>query len=559
MKRFRKYLVISAVMITALISLNFKDSYFEISKNLDIFASLYRELNVYYVDDTQPGELMKTGIDAMLKSLDPYTNYIPESQIEDYKFMTTGQYGGIGALIIKKDDYIILTEVYEDFPAHKSGLLPGDKLIEIDGHSVVGKKTEDISDFLKGEPKSIVKIVVERGEGNEKQKIVKDLEREEIKIKDVPYYGMLDKHTGYIVLSSFTHTASDEFLKAYRELKKNQDFNQLVFDLRGNGGGLLKESVNIVNMFVEKGTKIVDTKGRIKEWNHSYHALNSPVDLDIPIVVLINGSSASASEIVAGALQDLDRAVIIGQSSYGKGLVQQTKPLSYNAQLKVTVAKYYIPSGRCIQKLDYSHRNEDGSVSNVPDSLIGTFKSLKNGRLLHDGKGINPDIPVTARDLSAVSQVLVIKLLVFDYATKYHKAHASIAAPEEFKLSDQEYQEFIDYLSDKDYEYETETESLLEELKETAKEERYFEQAEEEFEILKAKMVVDKKDDLTKFQEEIRELLEYEIIARYYFDRGRIEASLKNDPVVIEALNVLNSKEKYDSILAGQYEPVEKN
>ena len=557
MKKTKKIILITLIGLGSLLSLNFTDSYFEISKNLDIFASLYRELNVYYVDETKPGELMKTGIDAMLKSLDPYTNYIPESQIEDYRFMTTGQYGGIGALISKRGEYIVISEIYEDFPAHKAGLMPGDRLIEIDGNSVVSKSTSEISSFLKGQPKVEVKLLIERGEGESKKTMEKNFERQEIKIKDVPYYGMLDQHTGYITLNSFTQTASKEFTEAFKALQENPDFKQLVFDLRGNGGGLLREAVSIVNVFVDRGTKVVDTRGRIKDWNKIYKALNSPLDKDIPVTVLINESSASASEIVAGALQDLDRAVIVGNNSFGKGLVQQPRSLSYNAKLKVTVAKYYIPSGRCIQKIDYSNRNEDGNAQSVPDSLITSFKSLKNERTLFDGNGIKPDITVDPRSIGRITETLIIKSHIFDYATKYRATHNSIAAAEDFVVTDEEYNDFVAFLEGKDYDYETETEKILKKLKTVAEDESYFDQAKGEYETLKSKMEADKKDDLIKFKAEIKELMGYEIVSRYYYDKGRIQASLKKDPVVLKAIEMFNKEGVYDNILTGKFEPTD--
>jgi carboxyl-terminal processing protease len=550
-KRLRNLTILVLLSSTVVLSLRFSDSYFQISKNLDIFGSLYRELNVFYVDETKPGELMKTAIDAMLSSLDPYTNYIPESMIEDYRFMTTGQYGGIGALIKKSGKYIVISDIYDGFPAQKAGLLAGDRIIEIDGKEVIDKSTQEISDFLKGQPKSTVNLTLERGDGETKEVLKKAIERAEIKIEDVPYYGMLNENTGYITLSSFSPTAGKEFTDAFKTLQKNENFKQLIFDLRGNGGGLLNQAVNIANAFVERGTKIVDTKGKLTDWNKTYHTLNQPLDLDMPVAVLINGSSASASEIVAGSLQDLDRAVVVGKTSFGKGLVQNTRPLSYNAQLKVTVAKYYIPSGRCIQKIDYSHRTEDGRAESVPDSLIGSFKSLKHGRELFDGKGIKPDVMVPSRELPVIAQTLVVKGLIFDYATIYHRNHSTIASAKEFRLSEEEYADFVAFLSDKDYAYETETEAALEALKETATEESYFEQAEEEYKALFNKLRPDNKDDLHKFSDEIKELLENEIVSRYYYGKGRIEASLKKDPVIARAIEVLNDQEKYKGILNG--------
>lgn len=530
----------------AILSYSFVDSYFEVSKNLDIFATLFRELNIYYVDETNPGDLMKKGIDDMLESLDPYTNYIPESEIEDYRYMTTGQYGGIGALIRQDGDYVVISEPYEGFPAQKSDLRAGDKILRINDTDAKGKKTEDISKFLKGQPSSVIKIVIER-EG-EKKPIEKIINREEIKIKSVSYSGMLSPNIGYIKLTGFTENAANEVKEALVELKKNPELKSLVFDLRGNPGGLLKEAVDIVNLFEGKGTDIVSTRGKVKDWDKVHKGLNSPVDTETPITILIDRGSASASEIVSGALQDLDRGVVIGQRSYGKGLVQQTRPLSYNAQLKVTVAKYYTPSGRCIQALDYSHRNDDGSVSKVPDSLISAFKT-RNGRIVYDGGGIAPDINTETQKYSSILTSLVTKNLVFNYATKYRTSHASIIAAKDFKLTDAEYDDFIVFLNGKDYDYTTKTEKTLDELKENAKDDKAIDAIKAAIDALKIKVMHNKKEDLIKYKPEIKQFLEEEIASRYYFQNGRMEASLKDDIDLKEALSVLNDPERYKKIL----------
>ncbi len=546
LKRSRTWLAAGAIAISSVISYSFVDNYFEVSKNLDIFGTLFRELNIYYVDETNPGDLMKKGIDEMLESLDPYTNYIPESEIEDYRYMTTGQYGGIGALIRQKGDYVAIAEPYEGFPAQKADLRAGDMILEINGVSAKGKKTDDISKILKGQPNTTVKLLIER-EG-EKKPLEKMLTREEIKVKSVPYYGMLNENTGYIKLTGFTENAAGEVKEALTELKKNPNFKSLVFDLRGNPGGLLKESVDIVNLFVDKGQDIVSTRGKVKDWDKFYKAMNSPVDNEMPIAVLVNRGSASAAEIVSGSLQDLDRAVIIGQRTYGKGLVQQTRPLSYNAQLKVTVAKYYIPSGRCIQTLDYSHRGEDGSVEKVPDSLITAFKT-KNGRIVYDGGGVAPDVALEPFKYSNLASSLSTKPLIFDYATKYRMGHTSVSKAKEFKLSDAEYDEFVTYLGGKDYDYTTKSEKDLEGLVASAEKEKYYDGAKAEFEALKNKIMHNKKEDLVKFKPEIKNLLEQEISSRYYYQTGRLECSLSTDAELKEAITVLNDPARYKSIL----------
>jgi carboxyl-terminal processing protease len=548
LKRLRYILVILGISGYAIVSYSFVDNYFEVSKNLDIFATLFRELNIYYVDEIKPGDLMKKGIDSMLETLDPYTDYIPESEIEDYRYMTTGQYGGVGAIILQHGDNIVVSEPYEGFPAQKADLRAGDILLEINGIATKGKKTDDISKILKGQAGTTVKLLIER-EG-EKKPIEKIIPREEIKVKSVSYSGMLNESVGYIKLSGFTENAAKEVKDALLELKKDKNLKSLVFDLRGNPGGLLKEAVDIVNIFVEKGQEVVSTKGKVKEWDRSHKALNPAVDLQIPIVVLINRNSASASEIVSGSLQDLDRAVIIGQRSYGKGLVQQTRPLSYNCQLKVTVAKYYIPSGRCIQALDYSHRDDDGKVHKVPDSLITAFKT-KNGRTVYDGLGISPDIHIKPEKISPISLSLLNKNFIFDFATKYKSTHETLPADGlRFKLTDEQYDDFVRFLADKDYDYSTRSEKTLDDLKAIAEKEKSFDGAKSEYESLKAKIKHNKKEDLTKFKPEIKNLLEEEIASRYYFQKGRIMATLKNDLDVTQALDVLNSEIKYKDILS---------
>ncbi len=545
-KRIRLYVAVILVGISAFSVYSFSDDYFEISRNLDIFATLFRELNIYYVDETNPGDLMKKGIDDMLASLDPYTNYIPESEIEDYRFMTTGQYGGIGSLIGQRNNEVIITDPYEGFPAQKADLRAGDVIVELDGKPIKGKKNEEVSKLLKGQPKTTVKITIRReGEPN---LIDKNVVREEIKINSVSYSGIIDNDLGYIRLTGFTENAGQEVKNALQALEAKTKLRGLIFDLRGNPGGLLNEAVNIVNIFVNKGVEVVSTKGKAKEWDKTYHALNNPVDTEIPVAVLVNSSSASASEIVSGSLQDLDRGIIIGQRTFGKGLVQTTRPLSYGAQLKVTTAKYYIPSGRCIQALDYAHRNDDGSVGKIPDSLITQFKT-KAGRTVYDGGGVMPDFVTDIRQLSPISQSLLLKYLLFDYATMYRNTHPSIAPAKEFHLSDAEYAEFVKWISAKDYDYETKSEKILDEFKTTAEKEKYFSAAAAEFEVLKKKISHDKNADLQKFKDEITELLENEIVSRYYYQSGQIEASFKNDLEIKKAAEALKNKDVYSSIM----------
>lgn len=547
-QKFKKYILIVSITLASVFSVGFVDSYFEVSKNLDIFATLFRELNIYYVDDTDPGELMKTGIDAMLESLDPYTNYIPESNIEDYKLMTTGQYGGIGALIQQHGEHVVISEPYEGFGAYKAGLWAGDRLLKIDGKDVTDKSTSEIRDLLLGQPGTTLNITVERP-GTE-EPIEKKVVREEVKIDDVPYYKMYSNDIAYIKLNGFTESAGAEVKAAFAKLKE-QNAKSLILDLRGNGGGLMKEAIDIVNYFVPKGSEVVSTKGKISDWDKVYKATAMPIDIEIPIVVLIDEMSASASEIVSGALQDHDRAVIIGNRSFGKGLVQQVRPLSYNSKLKVTVAKYYTPSGRCIQKLDYSHKDMDGKVNAIPDSLIREFKTLKTYRPVFDGMGIEPDIKVEKKEISDIATSLYLKNHLFDYATEFKLKNNAIPEVAAFTISDEEYEKFVKFLEGKDYDYTTDSEALLEKLEEAAKADKYFKSLESEYYALLNKLKHNKEEDLFTFKEEIKYILETEIATRYYYQKGKMEASLKTDPVMEKAIEVLSDKQKYDAIFAG--------
>ena len=548
--RLRLFVATALVASVSFISLSFKDDYFEISKNLDIFATLFREVNLYYVDEVQPGQLMKTGIDAMLESLDPYTNYIPEDDIEDARFMTTGQYGGIGALIRTKEDHIVIAEPYEDSPAAKADLRAGDVIIEIEGRSTKGKTTSDIVKVLKGQPNTPVKLLIKR-DGEEKN-IEKTIMREEIKVDNVPYYGMVDDKIGYIKLTGFTQDAGREVKDALVKLKENPALEGVVLDLRGNPGGLLREAINIVNIFVEKNIDIVSTKGKVKEWDKTYKSLNAPVDLTIPLAVLVNRSSASASEIVSGSIQDLDRGVIVGQRSFGKGLVQTTRPLSYNTQMKITTSKYYIPSGRCIQAKDYSHRNEDGSVGTVPDSMIKEF-STRAGRKVYDGGGVIPDVSLATKEYTPISRSVVSNNLIFDFATQYRSKHPELASARDFKVTPEIFTEFSNFLSTKEYSYKTESEELLEEWQKVAEREKYFEAAKAEFEQLKQKIDHDKKADIEKSKDQLSELLADEITSRYFYQKGRIESSFSYDTELKKAVEILKNPTFYKEILTGKY------
>jgi len=547
MKKVKKWIIGGILILSVPIFLAFNDDLdFEIVKNLDIYYSLFRELNVYYVDEIKPSEVIKKSIDAMLNTLDPYTIYIPESQIEDFRFMTTGQYGGVGAIIMQRDKEIMISETYEGFPAQKNNLLPGDVILEIDGKSVQGKNVSEISEWLKGQPNSEITIKIKKAVTNVFE--IKKLKREEIKIKNVPYYGLIDESIGYIYLANFTENASTEVANAFKELKE-QGAKKLILDLRGNPGGLLMEAVNLMSLFVPKGTLIVSTKGRVKDWDKAYYSTIPPLDTEIPIAVLTNSGSASASEIIAGAMQDLDRGVVIGQRTFGKGLVQTTRDLSYNAKLKITTAKYYTPSGRCIQAIDYSHRNPDGSVGKIPDSLMHPFKT-KIGRTVFDGGGIAPDKEVEPEELSPIAMALVENHIIFDFANQFYATYPSMNGLKNVIISDKIYQDFIAFATSKKFSYKTQSEEVIEELIESLKKDKYYELAQTDVEHLKKQIEQTKQNDFKLFEKEIKQLLLEEIAERYYFQKGRILAMLRNDPVMLKAKEVLNNTETYKKILS---------
>lgn len=530
--------------IALTLSVAYTPDYFEISKQLDIFTNVFKEVNLYYVDETEPGELMDEAIVSMLASLDPYTNYIPEEMVEDYKIQTTGNYGGIGATIRGRNGKIYVTAPYKGFAADKANLKAGDIILKVDGKRVDGKSTDDVTKILKGAPGTEVTITIER-EGKE---IKKKLEREEVRVKSVPYFGMLNDGIGYITLSSFTEKASGEIKQALKTLKEENDLKGLVLDLRGNPGGLLSEAINVTNIFIDKGLEVVKTKGKLSDWEKTYKTLNEPNDTEIPLAVLINRGSASASEIVAGTLQDYDRAVIIGQRSFGKGLVQQTRKLSFGSQLKVTIAKYYTPSGRCIQAINYAERAEDGSVSKIPDSLRTEF-ATNNGRQVFDGGGVDPDLVLKEEEINELLYSLYKKMLIFDWATDYQRAHDGIADASAFELTEEEYQSFITWLKDRDFNYKTETEKAIERLEEIAEEEAYYAGIQEELKAIKAKYEVGEKDSYKAFKEDIKWLLEEEIASRYYYQEGRIANALSHDSDISAARKTLLDQAKYREIL----------
>lgn len=517
---------------------------FEIIKNMELMDQIYQHLEMYYVDEPQAGKLGKAAIDAMLKDLDPYTVYYHESNIEDYRLMTTGQYGGIGALIRKIGDYTFIAEPYEGNPAQKAGLQAGDKIISVDGKDMYKKQSDDVSSALKGPKGTTIVIEVER-ENEGKKKI--SVTRDEIKLPDVPYFGMVNSTVGYIKLNSFTQTAASDVRSAFLELK-SQGMKEVILDLRGNGGGLLIEAVKIVNMFVKKGETIVTTKGRVAEENRVYTTLESPMDLLIPLTVLIDEGSASASEIVAGSIQDLDRGVIIGETSYGKGLVQRTYDLKYGSKVKLTIAKYYTPSGRCVQRLEYYEKEEGERPKEIPDSLLKVFKTA-NGRDVIDGRGIEPDVKVELENLSRLTATIYANNLIFNFATRYHNSHPTIAEAGKFALTDAEYDEFKKYVLAEEFTYSTASEEMLKKMKETAEKEGFYEDSKAEYDALMARVVPSKERDLEKFRSEIKYLLENEIISRYYYQKGRAIDAFRNDLYVEKALEVLKNRSTYNTIL----------
>lgn len=552
MKFLRFNFIIIISFILSVTAIGQTENNFEISKNLDIFATLLKELDKNYAETINPGELTETAIDGMLETLDPYTVYIPESNAEDYKMLTTGQYGGIGALIHKSGDYVVISEPYEGFPAQKAGLVAGDKILEINGKSMKDKNSDEVSEILKGQPGVELQLLI--GKIDKPDPVTVNVVRQEIKIPNIPYYGMLDNGVGYIKLTNFTQNAGAEVKKAFTELKNNNELKGIILDIRGNGGGLLNEAVNICNVFVPQGQLIVSTKGKIASKTQDHYTRTPATDETIPLAVMVDKNSASASEIVAGAVQDLDRGVIIGQRTFGKGLVQNVVPLTYNAQVKITVAKYYIPSGRCIQAIDYFHKDENGKPEKVADSLISEFKT-KNGRLVYDGGGIEPDVKLSPMKLSKIAQALVTKYLLFDFANVYVTKHDKIPPADEFEITDDIYNDLIAFLKDKNYDYQTASEEALEKLKTSATKEKYFDAIEGEYNALKDKILHDKSQDLITFKDEVKLLLKDEIVGRYYYQKGRVIASLSDDPEIAKAIEVLTGSATYLAILDGSLKP----
>lgn len=539
-------LKLTLLTLLALISMGLSHAQsegFEELKSLELIDQIYEHLDLYFVDEITHGKLSKTAIDAMLNELDPYTVFYHEANIEDYRLMTTGQYGGIGASLGEIGEFTYITDINENSPAQKGGLLAGDKILRVDNKSVLQKTTDEISNALKGPKGTSVAIEVQRGD----KSINVSLTRDEIKIPDIPFAGMIDETTGYISLSSFTQTAAEEVKKNILDLQA-KGMKKLIFDLRGNGGGLLMEAVKIVGFFVPKGQEVVSTRGRSKQENMVYKTLETPIAENLPLVVLIDDHSASASEIVAGALQDLDRAAILGSTSYGKGLVQRTFDLKYGSKMKLTIAKYYTPSGRCVQRLDYYDNNGGASPKEIPDSLLQQF-STKNGRKVIDGRGIEPDIEVIDSIMSSFTKALVQQHMIFHFATQYHSTRESIATPDKFKLSEEDYTRFIAFVQTQNFTYNSYESILLDKLKISLQEKNEYAKVSKSFEELQKELNLPMSYFFAINRTEISELLASEIVGRFFYEKGRNQYGFRNNRLLTKALEVLNNDNEYRTLL----------
>ncbi|MFR2109806.1 MAG: S41 family peptidase [Bacteroides fragilis] len=561
MKKFlnRRNGVLLAAVLVAVAFFSFKsgdDRNFQIAKNLDTFNSIVKELDMFYVDTLDPNKTVREGIDYMLSSLDPYTEYYPEDDQAELQQMLNASFGGIGSLITynQKLKRSMIAEPFEGTPAAKVGLKAGDILMEIDGKDLAGKNNQEVSQMLRGAVGTSFKLKVERpDEKGGTRPLEFDIVRQTIQTPMIPYDTIFNKNVGYINLSTFSGTPSKDFKKTFLKLKK-EGITSLVIDLRGNGGGRLEEAVEIANFFLPRGKVIVTTKGKTKQASNTYKTLREPLDLDIPITVLVNGATASASEILSGAFQDFDRAVIVGSRTFGKGLVQTTRPLPYGGVMKLTTSKYYIPSGRCVQAIDYKHRNEDGSVGTIPDSLTTVFHTAA-GREVRDGGGVMPDIEVKQEKLPNILFYLVRDNLIFDYATQYCLKHPSIPSPQEFKVADADYNDFKAMVKKADFKYDQQSEKIMKTLKEAAKFEGYLDEASEEIKALEKKLTHNLDRDLDYFSKDIRSMIADEIIKRYYYTRGGIIQQLKDDDGLQAALKILADPVKYKETLSA---PVKK-
>lgn len=549
MNKIKLFLVVFLIFPVAL-SAQVKQNNFEISKSIDIYNNVLRELNMNYVDEINPAELNETAINAMLDELDPYTVFIPESDIEEYRLITTGEYGGIGALIQYYDKLVHISEPYEGFPAQKAGLIPGDAIMEVNGVNTENKTVNEVSELLKGQPGSIVTLKIKRY--NEKDLITKSLTREKIKIDNIPYSTVFDNGIGYIILNQFTKDAAKEMKDCFLKMKKDHELKGLIIDLRSNGGGLLNEAIEIVNIFVPKNKLVVYTKGKTPEQNKNYFTKKEPEDTEIPLVILVNEASASASEIVAGSIQDFDRGIILGQRTFGKGLVQNILPMSYNTQIKVTVAKYYIPSKRCIQEIDYSRKNKNKNDSINKNDTLGPEFRTANGRIVYEGHGIQPDVKVEPEMISTITTHLFAKNMFFKYANKFYAENKSIESPETFEISDKIYQDFMKYTDDQGFSFTSESERKFNELVKTTKIEAYYDNIKPQLDQLENDLKDHKDKDLINNRKEIEELLKLEIVGRYYYQKGKIISMLSHDIELHRAFEILlntNGKNEYNTLL----------
>jgi len=547
MRRRIKWLVVLTVfLVVVLAARKPAEKYFDIAKSLDIFATLFKEVNAYYVDEVDPQRLIRHGIEGMLESLDPYTDYIPEDELESFQITTTGQYGGIGALIGIVNKKIVITHPYKNFPAYKSGIRVGDEIISINGKNIASKNPTEISALLKGNPKSTLELKVRRA--GKSETVTHQLTREKISITNLSFSGLVEPEIGYIRLDDFTPGAAREVSEAVLDLKQ-KGMTKIILDLRNNPGGLLHEAVNIVSLFIDKDLEVVATKGKVEEWNKMYKTLNKPIDRKIAMVILVGEGSASASEIVAGALQDYDRAVLMGQRTFGKGLVQTTRPLAYSSQLKVTTAKYYIPSGRCIQALDYSHRKNDGTVERFADSVKNEFKT-KGGRKVFDGGGLDPDISVGDEYVGTITAALINAGLVFEFASRYCAEHPVKPDLKSFRLSDKDFENFLSYAKSQKFSYTSALEDDLSKLVDVAKKERYYDQLSRELKELESSVQASKSNDLTSYKAEIINILQEQIGFHYDLYQGQAEVTLKHDKSILEATKVLNDSLRYNKLLS---------
>lgn len=548
-KKLKYALLGAAALVGVLVVTGAAKDDFAYGKNLEILVNLFRDINMYYVDGTDPDKLLQDAATGMTSRLDPYTEYLAAKEMEDFTTMTSGKYGGIGAVIRKKGDYVLIAEPYEGSPADKAGLQAGDKILAINGEDAKGLTTEAVSTKLKGDPGTDVKIKVEKFyTGQEEQH---NIRRERISMQPVPYYGFISDSIGYIRHTDFSEDCSKEMLYALMEMKKDGKLKGLVLDYRGNGGGIMDEAVKVLSMFVPRGTEVVSMQGRTPELSKVYKTENSPVDTELPIAVLVSSGSASAAEIVAGAIQDLDRGVLIGQRTFGKGLVQSTKPVGYNSYLKVTTAKYYIPSGRCIQAVDYAHRAEDGSVKSVPDSLVKEFTTA-GGRKVYDGGGVMPDVKVPADYLSAFTVLAYAKGYIEEFVDAYLRANPDKVDPETFSLGDEGYEEFVKFMRDKDMEYESETLETLNTLKEKAEQELYYDKIKDAVAQIEAELKDDKESDLKLYKSQLTNLIEDNVILRQHYKKGLIRRDIARDKEVKEAVRLLSDPAEYRRIVTSQ-------